>query len=208
MLFLDASNNTIRGLKLYGIILFDDIDFSKAGTGWYGNQTVVNLGLTSYNLYKYLPIDLNVEYFRIEPYVFTHRIRSNNFTSDGYNLGLDSDPNSKIFFGKINYRINERLQAAFQYTYRVHGANPVNAVTGDTLNVGGDINLGHREKDALNLKFLEGNLEYYRKASLTLKYEPYIGYYVNVWLSNETNSLQNNIKINTWLMNLGVGVRL
>jgi len=208
MLFFDLSSNPLKGLKLYSLVLIDDIDFSKMGTGWFGNQTAFNLGVAGYNPYKGLPIDFCFEYFRIEPYVFSHRIKSNNYTNDDYNIGMDTDPNSKIFFWKLNYQLTSRINLSAQYTYRVHGANPVNLETGEVTNVGGDIQLGHRESDATHLHFLDGTIEYFRKLSLAANYEPFPGYIIKLILNNETNSLQNNVKVKDWFFQSDISLRL
>ncbi len=208
MLFFDASSNAINGMKLWSLLLIDDISYGKVGTGWYGNQTVFNLGVESYNLYSFVPLDISFEYFRIEPYVFTHRFHSNNYTNEGYNLGLDTDPNSKIFFFKANYRMSNRLALSASYTYRVHGANPTDPVTGKVTNVGGDINLGHRSFDSEYLTFMEGSLEYFRKFSFLVTYEPFLGHYVSFLFENETNSLQNNAHEKNWFFNLTLSLRM
>ncbi len=208
LLFFDVSSTSIKGMKLYTMLLFDDISYGKLGTGWYGNQTVWNLGVESSNLYPFIPVDISLEYFRIEPYVFTHRIHSNNYTHNGYNLGLDTDPNSKIYYGKINYRVSNRIDMNLSYNYRVHGANPINQATGKITNVGGDFNLGHRTQDAEYLKFLEGDIEYYRKLTIAVSYEPYLGHFITLAAENETNSLRNNVTNKTWFYNFNLSLRM
>ena len=172
MLFFDLSNRSIYGLKIYGYFLIDDIDFGKAFTGWYGNQTIWNLGLNSSNLYNYIPLDIKFEYQRVEPYVFTHRLQYNNFTNLGYPLGTFIYPNSELFFTEFTYRFNYRCSGSVGFVYGIHGANPVNP-DGSVTNVGGDITLGHRSFDSENTHFLDGDLEYQRIVSASIIYEPW-----------------------------------
>ncbi len=47
MLFLDLENNSVAGLKFYGTLLIDDLDFGKVGTGWYGNKVLWQIGFYS-----------------------------------------------------------------------------------------------------------------------------------------------------------------
>ena len=192
MLFFDISNRSIAGLKLYGYLLLDDIDFGKLFTGWYGNQTIWNFGLISSNLYKYLPLDIKAEYQRIEPYVFTHRLQYNNFTNLGYPLGTFTIPNSELFFTELTYRFNYRCSASLGFIYGIHGANPVNP-DGSIFNVGGDINLGHRSFDSETVHFLNGDLEYQRIVSASINYEPYkeINFILKINYLNQ--SLQNSV---------------
>ena len=209
LLFFDLSNTSIEGWRFYAEALIDDINAGKVGTGWYGNQMAYQFGITSFALYKVAPVDFNFDYIHVEPYVFTHRIQSNNYTNDGYAIGLDTDPNSAIIAGKVTYRPTSRLNCAFQYSYRIHGANPIDPVTGVvTKNVGGDINLGHRESDDINVHFMDGSREIYRKVALSAKYELFIGTFFAFTVSNQTNSLQNYGHKNEWFMDFGGWVRL
>jgi hypothetical protein len=192
MLFFDISNRSICGLKLYSYLLLDDIDFGKLFTGWYGNQTIWNFGLTSSNFYKYFPLDIKAEYQRIEPYVFTHRLQYNNFTNLGYPLGTFTYPNSELFFTELTYRFNYRCYGSLGFLYGIHGANPVNP-DGSVLNVGGDIALGHRSFDSEIVHFLNGDLEYQRIVSTSINYEPYKEIKLSLRFNYLNQSLQYSV---------------
>ena len=173
MIFFDLENRSIKGLKLFATLLIDDINYGKIGTGWFGNQTLWDIGLSSYNLYNIIPIDFHLEYTRVEPFVFTHRLPNNNFTNFGYGLSSVLAPNSELFFSKINYRLSHRFEVSFSFSYMVHGANYLNG-NGDIIkNVGGDLSVGHRNGDAETVKFLDGVKQYFRKTSVDIYYEPY-----------------------------------
>lgn len=192
MLFFDISNRSISGLKLYSYLLLDDIDFGKLFKGWYGNQTIWNLGFTSSNFYKLLPLDIKAEYQRIEPYVFTHRLQYNNYTNLGYPLGTFSYPNSELFFTELIYRFTYRCSGSLGFIYGIHGANPVNP-DGSVLNVGGDIVLGHRSFDSETIHFLQGDLEYQRIISASINYEPYKEIKLSLKVNYLNQSLQNSV---------------
>jgi hypothetical protein len=202
MLFLDASNRSITGLKLYSYLLIDDIDFGKIGTGWYGNQTIWNFGAISSNLYKFLPLDIKLEYQRIEPYVFTHRLQYNNFTNLGYPLATFTYPNSELFFGELNYRFNYRCFGSLGFVYGIHGANPGN------INVGGDIALGYRIGDSQTVHFLDGDLEYQRIVTASINFEPYKEIELNLKLNYLNQSLQNSVHIKELQSFLSLAVKI
>lgn len=193
MLFADISNNSVEGLKIYSLLMIDDLNAGKIGTGWWGNQTMFSFGLSSYNLYNYLPIELAMQYMRIEPYTFTHRLTKNNFTNSGYSLGPEIEPNSELFFCQINYRLNHRLQLKAAVSFIRHGANLIDENGLVIKNVGGDINMGHRNQDASEVKFLEGDIEYMRTISLSVSYEPFKRIYIDVKTIYSNNSLRNNV---------------
>lgn len=173
MIFFDLENRSIKGLKLFATLLLDDINYGKIGTGWYGNQTLWNLGFSSYNLYDIIPIDFYFEYTRVEPYVFTHRLPNNNFTNFGYGLSSVLAPNSELFFSKINYRLSHRFEASFSFSYTLHGANYLDAQRNIIKNVGGDFSVGYRNGDAKSVKFLDGEKQIFRRTSVDIYYEPY-----------------------------------
>lgn len=194
-LFIDFSNNTISGLKFYSMLMIDDIKFSKIGSGWYGNQTLWNFGMDYYT--NSFPADFHIQFLRIEPYVFSHRIISNNFTNLGSNLGFDVQPNSEVFFSEVNYRINFRTNVSFNFLFIKHGANPLDA-NGNTINVGGNINLGHRIIDSEAAKFLDGEHEYERTFGINFMYEPFNNIFIKLNGIFKSQSLQNFVNKNYW----------
>ena len=198
MLFFDYNNNSIKGLKLFTTFLIDDIQFGQIGKHWYGNKTMFNIGAYSTNLYNIIPLGIHLEYMRIEPYTFTHRLIRNAYTNFGYNLGPDIQPNTGLFFSQINYRFSNRLSLTANFSYSEHGANPV-MKDGTIRNVGGDINLGHRTFDSDRVTFLDGDIQYSRSYSFSVSYEPInqikFSFELNIfnrsYTGNETNSILN-----------------
>ena len=202
MLFFDANNKTFDGLKLYATLLIDDIKFGKLGTGWWGNQTIVDAGINSELFYNILPLDINLQYTRIDPYVFTHRLIRNNYTNFGYSLSSISEPNSELFLSEINYRFSNRLKFSFIYNFRIHGANRVDTNGKVKENVGGDISLGHRIFDSEYVRFLDGFKEYSRMYSIKVIYEPINEYFLSVNFNylNESLQLTKNEEFDTILI--------
>jgi len=45
LFFIVGSLCSIKGLKFFGTLYLDDLDFSKLGTSWYGNQAIYNFGM-------------------------------------------------------------------------------------------------------------------------------------------------------------------
>lgn len=194
MLFLDFNNTSIKGLKFYSTLLLDDIDFSKLGTGWWGNQMLLTIGASSSSLYDLIPIDINAEYVRVDPYVFSHRLIRNNFSNYNYSLSSISNPNTSLFYLGFDYRLSYRLSVTTSFTYFIHGANPLNSDGIISKNVGGDIQLGHRLFDSENSKYLDGDLEYGRIFSVKLSFEPIKQLYLILDMNYISENLQSNFK--------------
>ncbi len=194
LMFFDVQNNSVNGLKIFGSVIMDDMDFGKIGKGWFGNQLLYNLTLYSSNLYKILPLEFYLQYIRCEPYMFTHRIHNNSYTSFSYNLVNPILPNSEKFLIRINYNPYYRLNLSIEASFTRHGANELNADGTVKTNYGGDVLVGHREFDKTEVYFLEGIREYYRSISFCANYEPVNNYFLLLNLVYENNSLSNSIR--------------
>lgn len=208
LMFIDAANNSIPGTKLYSSLILDDIDYSKLNSGWWGNQFIFQIGASFYNFYQILPIDFHIEYFRIEPYVFTHRLPSNNYTNYGFELGPDIQPNSGRFSLLINYRFTSKIRTSVAFDYTVHGANPID-INGNVIrNVGGDINFGHRATDATQAEFLDGQKEIFRNFSFIINYELFSGIIINLVGAYTHDNLQLNKIEKYWNMHLSLNLTM
>ena len=189
MLFFDFYNKSIKGLKLFTTILLDDIDFGKIGTGWYGNKTLMNFGLYSNLLYKYLPVDFELQYIRIEPYVFSHRLPQNNFTNFNFNIGSTLQPNTGAAIIKLYYRPYYRINMSLSFMYAEHGANIYDDNKNLAVNYGGNILEGHRVGDSEKVYFLDGKREVFRKISLATTYEPKKNIILSLYANYSNNLL-------------------
>jgi len=188
-LFFDVQNNSIDGLKFYSTILIDDIDFGKLGQGWYGNQSLLSIGVYSSQFYGILPLDIEFQYIKVDPYVFTHRIYDNNFTNLNYNLGSSLQPNSSSTNLNIYYRPHHRISINAGFTYTLHGANIVDEDGAIEVNHGGDILVGHRPEDSEEVYFLQGNIEIFRVFKLKAIVEPIKNWILSLNANYYNNSL-------------------
>ncbi len=176
MLFVDfKTTGFLPNVTIYSQLMLDDMDFSKIGTGWYGNQTLWNVGAAFSP--KFLNSDfIELQLIRVEPYFYTHRTYDNNYTNLGYPLTDNVRPNSLIYNFSYKFSLYYNLDFTFGYTYTKHGANEISLSDGSIYNVGGDINLGHRTEDALNVQFLDGKISRENNTSFGIIYEPFFGY--------------------------------
>jgi hypothetical protein len=194
-IFFDASNNSIKGLKFYASLVIDDIDFSKLGTEWFGNQALFNFSLFSSQLNGLVPVDISLQYIRIDPYFYSHRLAYNNFTNENIPLSAPLEPNSESFIIKIKYRPHYRVNLSLQFRFTRHGANEVNDDGTINVNHGGNILAGHRNFDSQNAGLLNGIREYQRIFEFMGTYEPINNYYVRISVDYVNNSLRNNLKV-------------
>lgn len=165
MIYFDFST-VFSGIKPYVLFLMDDIDYSKLGTGWFGNEVLWNAGISVYSLNTLIPLDITLDYLEIQPYVFSHRINENNFTNFNYILGYPVQPNSRTVSLNMEYRVNSRLTVDVTGKYGVQGANEFDEDGKLVKNNGGDINTGHRVKDSEKIFLLDGPNTYFRRLDM------------------------------------------
>lgn len=161
----------LSGYKLYGSWLIDDVDFSKMGSGWWGNEFAWQGGLYASGVAGVKDLDAVVEYTRLEPYVYSNRLHGNDYTHNKIGLGHHLDPNSDEWFAQLCYRPCRTLRTWCTVTQTRHGEN---IVAGGAVirNVGGNPLEGHRDADSPTAGFLDGNVVRSTTLELRASYEP------------------------------------
>ena len=206
MLFVDLRNNSIKGLTLSGSFLLDEMIFGRLGTDWWANKFVYDLSVYSSNLYKIVPVDISLQYLRINSYTFTHRIHNNNYSNYGQSLIAPLQPNSHLAALRFIFFPHYKLKVNAGFDLIEHGANPLNTDGSLKENVGGNVLVGHRPFDSETAKFLAGDKEVMRKYLLQISYQPFLRYYVNLELNYIDEKLQGREKENYFLGGLSVSL--
>ncbi|MDA3861361.1 MAG: hypothetical protein PF445_09050 [Melioribacteraceae bacterium] len=208
MMFLDFKNNSFKGLTIFGTILIDDVDFSKFGTGWYGNKFIYDFGIT-YELFpESFPLTIGMQYLHIDPYVYAHRFEDNSYTSMDIGIGPNIQPNSGSHIFNIKYKPHYRIELEMSYQFVNHGSNEVDS-NGDVLvNYGGDILVGHRTNDSDNVVFLDGIEERTDHLKFTAKYDPIKNYLFTFKTDIIKIDKANITEFNQIIANLILSVRI
>jgi hypothetical protein len=179
----------VAGYKLYGTWLIDDIDFSKIGTGWWGNEFGWQGGVYSAGVLGCSDLDANVEYTRLEPYVYSNRTSGDDFTNRSIGLGDHLEPNSDELMAELSYRPLSALRTWLSVVRERHGENITQGAI--VRNVGGSVLEGHRAGDSENANFLDGNLVRTDMVRLRAAYEPITNFiitgdYACRWIDRES----------------------
>lgn len=145
--------NPFPGIKLAGSWMLEDLIFSEIGKGFWGNKSAWNVGM----IYSFdFPLDIGIEYTRIEPYMFTHFNNQNNRANDGRLIGTSLQPNSDETAFILRSFLNRRYPLLLKIAYVRHGANVVDDSGRLIRNVGGDFNVNHSSNDSWIVTFLDG----------------------------------------------------
>lgn len=192
MLFFDIKVRPFWGSTIYSNFFIDDLDFGKLGTDWYGNKFLFNVG-ADFLLYNNLPIIYSIQYIKIDPYFYTHHIKSNNYTNYNYNLSNDYQPNSAVLNNNIKITLTEDIELNFRYTYSIHGANVYDDEGQLLINYGGNILDGHRIGDKEYVSFLSGKKEMTNEFEIYGRYEFIKNYFLSFqYLKRDTNNKLND----------------
>jgi hypothetical protein len=186
---LDATIRIVDGLQIKGTYFLDDVIFSNIGTGYWGNKSAFNLGLM---LSLSEPIDIGIEYSRVEPYTFSHFNIQNSMTNDSYIVSSNLQPNSdKItLFG--NYWWGSRYPLEISLSYQKHGKNIYDSEGNLIKNVGGSALQTRRSEDPYDgYIFLDGDVEYISSFDIKTGYEFIRGF--NCQINYKLYALNSNI---------------
>ncbi|NQV50331.1 MAG: hypothetical protein HQ507_07525 [Candidatus Marinimicrobia bacterium] len=177
LMALDFKWRALPGLTTYGTWFFDELDFWKLFSGWWGNKFVFQLGATYYPKAN-LP-SINLEYTTARPWTYSHKSPINSYTSAGRILGLIDGPNTSTLRIIANWQAKSQLfiQTEFDIVKRGDdpGADVLNSYSSqgsfnaeDSRFISGDISTEFRSilstnyyfspTTSLNLRIMDGTL--------------------------------------------------
>jgi hypothetical protein len=175
---LDTKFLPYKGAALYAAVFLDEFKASALGSDWYGNKHAMLLGFQQLDPFGLPNISLTVEYTAIRPWVYTHKYRINNYTSDNHSLGHWAGPNSEVIYADVKKEWSRRLITGLSFRQYKHGANY------DNLNIGGDILLGHNDllgdqtEPVETSVFLDGILTTSKTYDFYARYEVFNGLFI------------------------------
>ena len=94
LMAIDFKWRVLPGLSGYGTWFFDELDFWKLFSDWWGNKFVFQLGATYYPQAN-LP-SVSLEYTAARPWTYAHKSPVNSYTSSSRSLGLPIGPNTSM----------------------------------------------------------------------------------------------------------------
>jgi len=188
LLFFDFTSYYLKNFKFYSSIMIDDLDFSKFGTHWLGNQILLNFGIYTTLFEKYLPLDFEIQYLHIDPYFYSNRYFQNNYTNLNENLGAPFQPNSSNFIIRLFYTPTGNLILRAEFINSIHGENIYSDDGKLLVNNGGSIFFGYRKIDLPDAPFLAGPKDYLNKFSLKAEWEFFNNYYLNFFFQHNNFS--------------------
>lgn len=172
-IFAGFETYAISNSHIFFMLYFDDIDYGKLGSGWWGNQVLFHTGASYFTNVNNFPVDIHAEFMEIQPYVFSHRLKRNSFTNLHTPVSGDFEPNSVVFSATTRVWWHHNSYTEISGAYSVHGDNEYDNDGNLMVNYGGRVGEGHRTGDSEYLKLLDGVRENIYRFSGLIGYDPY-----------------------------------
>nr|BCX01491.1 MAG: hypothetical protein KatS3mg041_1537 [Bacteroidota bacterium] len=171
---LESLWRPVSDLELSAAVLVDDLNLVKLGTDHMSVKLAWQLGL-SFLVRSGMTAQL--EYTRIEPYVYSHWIPYNSYTHNAVSLGHPLGPNGDQLYGALELWLSSRVHLKSLWRYRRHGANISDSLGRLVRNVGGDVLRGDYPPDKRK-PFLDGIRQSWHEAELQASWEPWRGLWI------------------------------
>lgn len=143
---IDITCTSIRGIKLYGEFFIDDMTTTKSMTHYFGNKFAFLCGGLWVDPLRLRNFDLQCEYARIEPYVYSHDDSINIYTHYDKIIGYWLGPNSDSFILQANYQMGRDVRCELFFENIRKGEGNANTIS--------------RPATGMNKKFLAGIIEH------------------------------------------------
>ncbi len=163
---IDLEWRIVPGFKLFGEWFIDDITTSKLGSNFFGNKFGLQGGFWWANPFSVADLDFSAEYTRVKPYVYSHSVHDyNKYKHYDTILGHFVGPNSDDLYLRLEKRFSRFFAVGVDYEHYRHGSNYPDK------NVGGDVDLPHRDEDPREAPFLDGIRQTVSVGGVYLRYE-------------------------------------
>lgn len=189
----DGRYRIIDGMEANASILFDDINFIKQ---WnlVDNRLMWQAGAIFSAPLIPENFAFKVEYMQLRPYMFSHYGLADalNYTSNGYLLGADIQPNSTRISLGLDYYVTCNITIKIKYYNQLHGQNIYDTATHKLIkNYGGNVMECPKIGDDSIVYLLGGERETKNCFSTGINWEFFPGYYFSMYYEYQNILFQN-----------------
>ena len=158
MMGVDLDIHPGNGLRLYLAYVADDLKKLRLFTNDFANKFSFQSGLLWVDPWGMRDSEIEAQYVRIEPWIFTHKFPINTFRHFDAPLGHSLGPNSDRWWVKVGRYLARDVRIQLDVSRTRHAENVMDE-DGQVRNVGGDLHRGWRPGDERETKdFLAGKL--------------------------------------------------
>ncbi len=197
----DSKNNSLMGfdfevkphrsLAVQFSLLIDDLNLSTLGDkkspAGNDNKFGYQAGMIYSEPFGINDLTATLEYTLLDPFVYSHRSNSSNYTNWGISLGTALPPNSDEIALELNYYLTNRVTINFLYKHQRSGEGFLDANGNLTFddevpiirNYGGDVNRGDLDFAYVN-NFLMGARVNHDIFTISTRIEPIRQYFLDI----------------------------
>ena len=157
MIGVDISAVVSPGVRLFGEVFIDDLNWSKPIFDYWGNKLAYQAGIHWASPFDVKPLEVRASYTRVDPWVYTHNDSLNVYTHYDASLGARIGPNADRYAVAIRLRPHSNWLVDVSYQAVRRGQ--------------GHFSLAHRAEDGEEKRFLEGVLEKVGQLSVGVRYQ-------------------------------------
>jgi hypothetical protein len=147
----------LKGLRCYGAVLIDEIYLKEMFADDARNKVAVQAGCHLVDPLGWTDTDVQLEYVRVQPCVYSHKYPVNTYRHDGWPLGHWLEENGDDLAMLAEHRLSESLRLTLEFA-RTRRGEP------------GQMPWCH--SDSGRYSFLQGVVERSTEMILTAEYEP------------------------------------
>jgi hypothetical protein len=132
---MDAKWNFLKHFQLYGQFVLDEFLLAnmRERNGWWGNKWASQLGLKYLDALGVRNLEIQVEWNRVRPFMYTHASEHSNYTHYlqplAHPLGANFDENLLL----TRYQPAKRLQLEVQYLHAMYGRDSLRTNVGSNI---------------------------------------------------------------------------
>lgn len=165
----DLKIRPAAGVSLYGELFIDDMKTGELGTDFIGNKFAYLGGVKLAGPGPMNDFDFNLEYSRLDPFVYTHFFDINVYKNWNSSLGYFLPPNSDRWYLGLEWRPLCTFNAGISAEFIRHGDNTAE------INAGGDPDVPPNSNQG-TVQFLSGERNDVSIYQLSAGWEPFAAY--------------------------------
>jgi hypothetical protein len=119
-----AAWNPVPGWRLYGQFILDEFQARSFFDDWWGNKWGYLVGTRVSDPGGLPNVDLQLEYARLRPYLYSHHSLASTAVHQDDILGHPIGPNAWDLTGIVNWQPTHRLATTVNVAYTARGRNP------------------------------------------------------------------------------------
>lgn len=165
-------------VEMRGQVLMDDVVAGKIGEGWWGNKFAWQTGLMWTSPFSLSDMTVQLEWTRVEPFMYSHFHPQNTFSTSSTILGSQIGPNAMSYWGRLHWNLSADLFVDLDLQYLQRGENEYDSTGTLVFNAGSDFRQSIRSEEEKSrvTRILDGRRVDVVSVTGYVQYEPWRGF--------------------------------